>query len=291
MKGLETTRRGVLAKATGAGLALSSMSPSFAGAQGRGGVGLDPADPAQALEAMIKMRGALDEQLVISCIACRYHGVVNARMTPFYNLVAATFARYRRAPSGEYDGVSFEIEYFIDPATGGVLDQWKNPYTGEVVQAHHTDSKPVKFRIGLDSQLQLAPAPLYKGSVIAHQTLPLQIIGNDVWSTEVTTASVPTDGGKPILFNETITNHASLSDLRTPGLMRVKTDARYIGVSSFRPWQAMGDQPGEMIGFGEGCVGIGLDELPARWRAITKTRHPEALVDPGSYLDPLWKTL
>jgi hypothetical protein len=53
----------------------------------------------------------------------------------------------------------------------------------------------------------------------------------------------------------------------------------------------MGDQPGEMIGFGEGCVGIGLDELPARWRAITKTRHPEALVDPGSYLDPLWKTL
>jgi len=291
MKGLETTRRGVLAKATGAGLALSSMSPSSAGAQGRGGVGLDPADPAQTLEAMIKMRGALDEQLVISCIACRYHGVVNARMTPFYNLVAATFARYRRAPSGEYDGVSFEIEYFIDPATGGVLDQWKNPYTGEVVQAHHTDSKPVKFRIGLDSQMQFAPAPLYKGAVISHQTLPLQIIGNDVWSTEVTTASVPTEGGKPILFNETTTNHASLSDLGTPGLMRVKTDAQYIGVSSFRPWQAMGDQQGEMIGFGEGCVGIALDELPAQWRAITKTRHPEALVDPGSYLDPLWKTL
>jgi hypothetical protein len=217
--------------------------------------------------------------------------VVDARMTPFYDLVAATFARYRPAPGGGYDAVSFEIEYFLDRMTGEVLTSWVNPYTGKTVAARHTDSQPMKLRIGADCQIRIPPASLRPGTVMSHETLPLRVIGDDVWSMETTTARVPVPGSKPLDFNEKIINHARLSDLAVKGAMRVRTDVEYVGISSFRPWQDMGTRPGHMLGLGHGSSGIDPRALPASWIAATRARHPEALVNPGAYLDPLWKTL
>jgi hypothetical protein len=251
----------------------------------------DLSNPKARLRAFMMMRGALNEQLIISCIECTYAGIVNAQLTPFYNLVAATFSRSRPAPGGGYDVVSFEIEYFLDSASGDVLTAWRNPYTGETVQAKHTDSVPRKYRIGPDCQIKLPAAPLTPGTSISAETLPLRIIGNDVWSTEATTAIVPTPGGKPIRYNEKVINHARLSDIANPALVHAPTDVTYIGISSFRPWQNMGDHPGEMLGTGHGAVGITLAQLPAAWLAATSARHPEALRNPAAALDPLWRTL
>ena len=151
------TRRGVLAGAAFAGVA-AATTPVFAAQP------LDPADPVRRLRDYMLMRGALDENLIISCISCQFFGVVEAAMTPFYDLVAATFSRFRPAPNGGYEGVSFEIEYFIDRETGEVLNKWRNPYSGEVVTAKHNDSKPIKYVIGADTRMGLPPALLFPGS-------------------------------------------------------------------------------------------------------------------------------
>jgi len=247
--------------------------------------------PEAQLRAFMMMRGALNDQLIISCIACTYAGIVNAQLTPFYNLVAATFSRSRPAAGGFYDVVSFEIEYFLDAASADVLTAWRNPYTGQTVQAKHTDSVPRTYRIGPDCQIKLPAAPLVPGTSITAETLPLRVLGNDVWSTETTTAVVPNPGGQPIRYNEKVINHARLSDIANPALMHVPTDVTYIGISSFRPWQNMGDHPGEMLGLGHGAVGITLAQLPATWLAATRARHPEALRNPAAALDPLWHAL
>jgi hypothetical protein len=245
--------------------------------------------PAEQLRLYLLMRGALDERLVVSFIECNYWGIVNAEMTPFYNLVAATFARYRRAPGGGYEVVSFEIEYFIDPATGGVLNEWKNPYTGHTVLAKHTDSVPLKYVIGADCQVHSPPPPLIPGTVSSHETQPLRVLGDDVWSTETAYARVPVPGAKPVFYNEKIINHAHLSSLTKPGITRAGADVTYVGISSFRPWQDMDkNQPGEMLGLGHGSVGIDPHDLPPTWIAATQLHRPQALIDPGAYLDPLW---
>jgi hypothetical protein len=188
--------------------------------------------------------------------------------------------------------VSFEVEYFLNRDTGLILQEWQNPYTGTTVLAKHADSVPVKYKIGPDCQIITPPKPLFPGAVISHATLPLRVIGGDVWSTETATARVPVPGGKPVFYNEKIINHARLSDLQQPGAKHVKTDVTYTGITSFRPWQEMADnQPGEMLGLGHGAVGLEARDLPATWIAATKIHRPDALTNPGAYLDPLWKSL
>jgi hypothetical protein len=245
--------------------------------------------PAERLRLYMLMRGALDEQLVVSFIECNYWGIVNAEMTPFYNLVAATFARYRPAHGGGYESVSFEIEYFLDPATDAVLHEWKNPYTGKTVLAKHTDSEPVKYIIDPDCQIHFPPPPLTPGTVNSNATQPLRIVGDDVWSTETIYARVPVPGEKPVIYDEKIINHARLSTLTRSGITRAGADVTYIGISSFRPWQEMDkNQPGQMLGLGHGSVGIDPHDLPPAWIAATRQHRPQALIDPGVYLDPLW---
>jgi hypothetical protein len=247
--------------------------------------------PAEQLRLYMLMRGALDDKLMVSFIECNYWGMVNAQMTPFYNLVAATFSRFRPAPGGGYEAVSFEIEFFIDPVTGGILHEWKNPYTGKTVIAKHQDSVPVKYIIGPDLQIHSPPPPIMPGTIISHNTFPLRIVGDDVWSTETAYAKVPIPGGKPVIYNEKIINHARLSNLTKPGITRAGADVTYVGITSFRPWQEMDkDQPGDMLGLGHGAVNIDRHDLPATWIAATKQHRPQALIDPSVYLDPLWHT-
>ena len=244
--------------------------------------------PADRLRAYMLMRGALDDRLLISCISCQYFGVVNAAMTPFYDLVAATFSRFRPAPNGGYEGVSFEIEYFIDRDTGEVLDKWRNPYSGEIVTAKHNDSTPVKYVIGADTRMGLPPALLFPGSRVERALPRFDVTGPDIWVRENTTAIIPVAGAKSMNFNEIVSYHAKVDDLLKPGVTRLQADSEYIGVSSFRPWQAMGERQGNMIGYGIGGSGLAMSDLPPRWIAATKKLHPEALTNPGAYLDPLW---
>ena len=244
---------------------------------------INPTDIRENLRTYMLLRGALDEKLVISCITCQFYGVVDGVMTPFYDLVAATFSKYRATKNGGYDAVTFEIEYFIDRETGDVLDKWRNPYSGEIVTAKHNDSVPMKIRIEPNGTIAMPPAILPPGSKVAREAPHFQIVGNDIWVKEKSEATILTTGAKPTHFNEFVGYHAKRSALDLRGQTRIQSDTTYLGISSFRPWQMMGDRPGHMIGYGLGGNGVAMADLPAQWLAITKRRHPEALVAPDAY--------
>ena len=54
-----------------------------------------------------------------------------------------TFEDPKRGPG--YRSVSREIMFYIDPATGKILDTWKNPFTGETVDVIHMFNDPVNM--------------------------------------------------------------------------------------------------------------------------------------------------
>jgi hypothetical protein len=238
------------------------------------------------LRTFMLMRGALDSQLVIGCSTGAYYGIVNGDVTPHFGFVSATFARYRPAAGGGYEGATYEVPYFTDLATGEALQTWKNPITGEVVPVPQPHMPPVRIRFTPDLAMQLPGGP--PGLSMIHSVAPASVIGDDVWLLEETfvTISIP-HMPLPVHFTEFVTLHARRSDLENPRATRVPTLTYYQGVGGWRAWQKMGDRPGSLSGSGYGRYGVTMQDLPPDWLRITRQLRPEVLHDPSAPLAPL----
>jgi hypothetical protein len=238
------------------------------------------------LRTFMLMRAALDDQLVIGCSTGAYYGIVNGDATPHFGFVSATFARYRPAPGGGYDGASYEVPYFTDLATGEALTTWKNPITGEVVPVPQPHMPAARIRFTPDLAMQLPGGP--PGMTLNHSVAPASVIGDDVWLVEKTivTINIP-HAPSPMHFTEFVTLHARRSDLENPRATRVPTLTDYQGVGGWRAWQKMGNRPGSLSGSGYGRYGVTMRDLPPDWLRITRQLRPEVLHDPAAALAPL----
>jgi hypothetical protein len=269
--------------AIGVGMALAT-APSAASAAPT--VAIDM--PAGRMRAFMLMRGALDDRLVIGCLNGRYWGCVNGVMTPLFDVVSATFSRYRRLADGNYRSVSVEQAYFLDLQNGEWLHSFANPYTGATVKVPTGGYPPTETIFTTDLEMRFAkPQP---GMVLNHVSTPFIVQGDDVMMTEVITATMtPPAGGKPGLFHEVTGLHARLSDLHQPDAKKVRCETSYTSVKSWSGWLDMGDHPGETVSTGQGVYGATLAGLPAPWLAAARRHRPELLADPIKILDPLWR--
>jgi Protein of unknown function (DUF1838) len=251
---------------------------------------LDWSNPDDRFRAYLKMRGALDEQLVISYISGSYFGVVGAEVTPLWDVIGVTFARYRRRADGSYDGVTGEIAHFLDPVTGEAPGAFLNPYTGKTVTDPRTNLPP--SRIVLTPSLHMEVPRMPPGATMEHDIRAPEVRGDDVWFTELTRVAMQIPGGAtPFRYNEVITMHARVADLENPALSRVPCEASFTNIVGWRPWMEMGDHPGHLTAVGKGKFGVTMDLLPERWTRATQAKWPQVLESPGALLDPLWKTL
>ncbi|MBB4614827.1 DUF1838 family protein [Novosphingobium taihuense] len=136
MTGIQTgavTRRGLLG-GMGAGVALAA-TPSLAAA-GKGPIrALDVNDPRENLYGFAKMWGTIGARPVISAYqGVQYAVVGKKRATPLFGFYG--FANIRNAiqPDGSVKVMGKECGYFVDLASGKILDTWDNPWTGEKVE-------------------------------------------------------------------------------------------------------------------------------------------------------------
>ena len=278
---IDSTRRGLIAAAglTAAGAAVPAQTAAAAR--------LDLSDPKARLKAFIRLRGSLDQSLVVGCISGSYYGVVGAEVRPLYGVTATTFARYRELADGRFECFTYEVAYFTDNETGKVMDRWANPYTGQTVDVAHTFTKPARVVIGDDLAIKVEP-PI-PGLRVRHTTRPPLVIGPDLWWTEevFTEAQIP-GMAAPLRYSEVVTLQTSVAELSATKTPRVTCRNAYSSVVNWRPWLKMGDAPGHLMGNGSGAWGVRMVDLPANWLEATKARHPEVLANSGALIEPLW---
>lgn len=268
--------------------ALAGCAPALAG----GGASVGGASaralwstPEDRLRNYVRVRGALDDRLVMGWVTARYYGIVDDRMDPIFEVSAATFARYRAVEAG-YEAVSFELAWFTDPATGEPLDNWRNPYTGEMNSVPSGGLPPSKIIIDRNLSFQLPePRP---GLTVEHEVLPIDVRGNDVWLTERSRTAAAFGAGKPFRYSETNTFRTTLSALTAPGAMIAPAEVIFTNVTSWRPWMQMGDRPGHLTAAGYGRQNATWDSFPEPWLRATRARRPEVIADPAAILAPLW---
>ena len=272
-------RRTLLKGLGGLGLAAGGL-PAWAGG------GFDLADRRDFLTALLKMRGATDDRLVISYLIGKRYAVPDHTAIPMLGILAATFSQYRRIDDTMAEARALEVAYFTDLASGKLLKTWKNPVTGAVVDVPQVRMGPSRIIVTPDGLTVPTPSGQAAGLALNHRFEPAVVVGDNVWITEdIRIDSGPGPVGQRFVYNEMSTYQARLSDLADPARATVPTQVQYHSLITYRPWMGFGDSPGHTIAHGAGTRAARLEELPPYYLELTEEYHPDVLRDPLAVLN------
>ena len=168
--------------------------------------------------------------------------------------------------------VSRELLLYVDPATGELLKEWKNPWTGQTVKVLQTANDPVNqrpvFPIGADGK----PA-----------TWPGTISGDTWWNT----ITVPLFYINPLGGNyqknvggyyhatEMFNFFGSVSTLTDPKIPNPPIEVGWVRMADWLPWMEMSGRAGLIYMHAAGRKLESYEQLPALMRKAIETEYPE----------------
>lgn len=189
-------------------------------------------------------------------------------------------ARFNDATRGVgYRSVSREIMVYLDPVTNEILDQWKNPWTGETVNVIHVANDPVNMRAPTHAR-RPDGSPLrfslrrYDDTMVASSEVPLfyenplegdyqEYVGGQYHAMEI--------------FN-TYYRSADFLDSRRKRVNESRISWQRI--SGWLPWMKMGDRPGLMVFNATGFSTFDEKRISPKLRQILESRYPLYLTPP-----------
>jgi hypothetical protein len=235
-------------------------------------------DPEDRLAAIVRMRSGAGKAAL-----WWYQGTFFAKpegeiTRPLMRIDGASRVSFEPAGSGVYHSRMDEAGFFSDLETGRLLDQWRNPLNGKMVEPEHYRSGAASL-ITADSVRpdieQLPPGIVFEGRMT-----PFVSHGDSTWVSEELFVSAPSqDPREPDLKVQTslATFHSRLSELDDPGLDFVPCELNYSTLATWRGWLEMGDRPGVISWRLVGSKLRSADELPARLTERLRERQPDLL--------------
>ncbi|MBM4196334.1 MAG: DUF1838 domain-containing protein [Gammaproteobacteria bacterium] len=269
------TRRSILQGMAAVPLATSLPS--------RAGTAFDWANPGDRLAALVKLRGATDGRLCMGYVVGVRYAVPEHKPIPMMGILAATFSRYRRLDDSTYEARAIEVAFFTDVDTGALLERWKNPVTGTVVDVQQTRMGPSRLRVTSQGLKVDNPSNEAAGLDLKHAFLEPRFVGDNTWITEQIDVAGP-PGPRPFVYTELTTMNASRAALEDRSVAWVPTRVDYQSLITYRPWMGFGDAPGHTIARGSGVHVARREELPPQYQELIRSRHPDVWNDPLAVL-------
>jgi hypothetical protein len=174
--------------------------------------------------------------------------------------------------------VSREVLYYKDPTTGAILDEWKNPWTGDTVKVIHIANDPVNFR-----------GPIFpKGTDGKPYRGDLQVNGDHWWGT----TTVPLFYRNPLAGDyqdyvggmyhatEMFNFFGRVSDLTDTRKSSADVDVAWSRMSEWLPWMKMRGRAGLLYFNGAGRKLDSFADLPESMRKTIEARNPTFVVPP-----------
>ena len=247
---------------------------------------LDFDDPGDLLTAAVKLRGTLDDRMVIWWMKGVRYGVVKDELNPLFNMLVGSFSRYKEVPGRGYQVTMLELGYLTDLETGEPLDEFKNPYTGKIVTVPEQRLGPLPVML-TSSGVEIDTGASFDSIDLKTRLGPAIVDGDDIWLREDSTAKVDSDlpmMGKHV-YNELVTYRGRVSDVNNPDLAAAPATVTYQSVTSWREWFESGGIPGHTTARAAGKKIFSIEQLPADYLAAAQERHPEIIADPEAALD------
>ena len=213
--------------------------------------------------------------------------------------------RVVRQPNGDYRRMSKEVVFYTDPATGAILDQYENPYTGERVRVVDVANDPYNWII---SDRMLPPVPgtdqtttvktdamkpfLMHWRRFGPDTIVVEENFHGYYPNKLDPAKWPRESGGP--FNQTselFRYFIKRADLENPELDHLPHNGSWVRVTPWLPWMLMGQAPGHILYDGIFRPSETLEYYPPAVIARVRDRYPQYLEAPTKWYGPSLSSL
>jgi len=173
-----------------------------------------------------------------------------------------------------YRSVSREVMLYLDPQTNELLDQWQNPWTGELVTVVHVANDPVNMRAPrFEADAGDFTVRRYGDLMVSASEVPLfydnplggdfqQYVGGTYHAMEIFDTFYPAD------------------ELVDPARRLERSWIAWVRVAQWLPWMEMGSRSGLMVFNATGSSTFDRDSIPEPLRSILKERYPEYFEPP-----------
>ena len=291
----------------GVGLgSLASLGTTAALAATTKSLNLDFRKPEDNLTAWVKLVGSL-ESGVESCgyfTGVQYADVGPQEVIkPLFRIQGFGMSRVTRLPDGRFENLHREVVYYLDLKEDRILEQWKNPFTGETVEVFPTHNDPVNSYYATSFKQSFGSKETGIETVEFPFILPWEIFGdraavsfsvNTRWPTPLPPAKWPRENfGDWYRTSEYFQLHASLAALNNPDLPKVPYTGGWQKVAPWHPWMLMDNRPGGIFGVTNVFSLDSVEQLPAHVRAYTEKHFPRFLHAPTAWSAPnmtTWET-
>lgn len=270
----------------GAAAVMATTSVGLAGNESRAqqasvGMLYDLSDPAQALDALVKMRGDLTGAEVAWYWSGGIWGMVpgegNRKLFGYAGFSATRFEPFEEG----YRMLNREAGVYRDPATGVTLASWVNPYLGREVEVLHRFNDHVNVEIRRQGRFSIA-------------MIPAVVMGDDVfWNLDVfffrpspiSRAEYPLNVQHDMYQGAEMTlYHARNADLQNPALKSAPARVTFTRISQWEPFMEMGNRPGQLVFHAAGkkleAGAADLDRIDSEMRSFIVGVDPKYLRSP-----------
>lgn len=195
---------------------------------------------------------------------------------PLFDLTGFSVARCDKRPDGAWSFTSREVMLYIDPATGGRLDRWRNPWTGADVPVVHVANSPVQ------GTLRAAPHLLVAGELATFALDVFPSYPNPLYARPETRRFSPQ---RDYRASESFTFTVPAGRLRERSAAVREVALSWHRTGPWLPWMAMGDRPGVLVYAARGRRHGRFDALPEVLRREVDARLPLYRRAPPCLLD------
>jgi hypothetical protein len=274
------SRRLVLTGAAAmAGSAVSS--PARAGGPRR----FDPSSPADQALAFRKLAYSSDGETGFWWLRGRRYGLVDGDLTPFWDMHVGSWFRTRDLASGDFEATTISVSVYTDCASGAVLEDFVNPYTGKTIRIGHFPPTPAKAVYGPAGRRPTpgaAPAGLAAKAAIG----PTWVQGDSVYVTAdvILAGALVSDPAGRVRVNDLTTYVGAVRDVTDPAVAMAPATQMFNDDNTWPAWLEMGERPGTFFSRAQGRKVFRYEDMPSVWRGVMARLHPSIARDPAGAL-------
>ena len=300
-----STRRGLLGRFLAAGAAAGAASlplRSFGKVPDRAPLAFD--DPVWNREMYARIEGdTAPGKFIFGQGTGVVHGVRDGEaVKPLFGFELFSTHRVLRQADGSYQRLCRELVFYRDLATGQLLDQWRNPYTGEQLRVVDIANDPFNYVIseyfpdppsygGLNKD-KPPKRPLRLNWGLVNDTVTLDSDIHLYYRNALDPARWPRESAGPMnRVSELFRYFIRREDAENPELTHMPHNGVWSRVTPWLPWMLMGQTPGHALYMGRFTSIASADQAPPAVLARVRERYPLYLSAPDRWVEPSYSSL